>query len=53
MINYCKLLFDLQNITDYQILNGLEEYIGYKKETDGSLALNWHLTYIDLEYNLT
>jgi hypothetical protein len=53
MINYCKLLFDLQNITDDQILNGLEEYIGYKEETDGSLALNWHLTYIDLEYNLT
>lgn len=53
MINYSRLLFDLQNISDNNILNGLEEYIGYKEETNGSIELNWHLTYIDLEYNLT
>jgi hypothetical protein len=52
MINYCKLLFDLQNITDDQILNGLEKHIGYKK-SNNIISLNWHLTYIDLEYNLT
>jgi hypothetical protein len=45
-------LFDLQNITDGEILSGLEKYIGYKKEANSSVFLNWHLTYIDLEYNL-
>jgi hypothetical protein len=52
MINYSRLLFDLQNITDDQILNGLEEYIGYKEDTNGSMVLNWRLTYIDLECSL-
>jgi|LakMenEpi03Aug12_release.lakeMendotaPanAssembly.Ray.scaffolds.fasta_scaffold04876_32 hypothetical protein len=52
MINYSRLLFDLQNITDGEILSGLEKYIGYKKEANSSVFLNWHLTYIDLEYNL-
>lgn len=47
MINYCRLLFDLQNISDSKILNGLEQYVGYE-ETNNGIYLNWHLTYIDL-----
>jgi len=48
MINYCKLLFDLQNVSDDQILSGLEKYIGYQ-EINNRIYLNWHLTYIDLK----
>jgi hypothetical protein len=48
MINYCKLLFDLQNVSDDQILSGLEKYIGYQ-EINNRIYLSWHLTYIDLK----
>jgi hypothetical protein len=50
MINYCKLLFDLQNISDNEILDGLTKYVGYKA-INNNIYLNWHLTYIDLQYN--
>jgi hypothetical protein len=50
MINYCKLLFDLHNVSDDQILNGLETYVGYQELND-KIHLNWHLTYIDLQSN--
>jgi len=48
MINYCRLLFDLRNISDNNILAGLEKYIGYQ-EIKNSIYLNWHLTYIDIQ----
>jgi hypothetical protein len=47
MINYCRLLFDLKNISDNQILDGLEKYIGYEQNKD-NISLKWHLTYIDI-----
>jgi hypothetical protein len=50
MINYSRLLFDLQNISDTEILEGLNKYIGYKTIND-KVYLNWHLTYVDLQYN--
>ena len=50
MINYCKLLFDLQNISDNELLSGLEKYVGYQ-DIDNKIYLNWHLTYIDLKSN--
>jgi hypothetical protein len=50
MISYCKLLFDLHNVSDDQILNGLEKYVGYQELND-KIHLNWHLTYIDLQSN--
>lgn len=51
MANYCKLLFDLRNISEKEILAGLKKYVGYK-EIDNHTILNWHLTYIDLQLNL-
>jgi hypothetical protein len=48
MVDYCKLLFDLQNISDKDLLNGLKKYIGYTN-INNSIHLNWHLTYIDLQ----
>jgi hypothetical protein len=52
MVNYCRLLFDLRNISDKEILEGLVKYVGYEKVND-NIFLNWHLTYIDLECSLT
>jgi hypothetical protein len=48
MITYCKLLFDLQNVSDDELLDNLEKYVGYK-QLNNSIYLNWHLTYIDLQ----
>lgn len=48
MIHYCRLLFDLHNVSDRDILDNLEKYVGYKK-VNNSIYLNWHLTYIDLQ----
>jgi hypothetical protein len=48
MINYCKLLFDLQNVSNSEILDNIEKYVGYI-ERNNSVYLNWHLTYIDLQ----
>lgn len=48
MINYCKLLFDLQNVSDGEMLDNMKKYVGYI-ETNDSIYLNWHLTYIDLQ----
>jgi hypothetical protein len=44
MIEYCKLLFDLQNVSNEEILNALENYIGIENN-----QINWHLTYVDLK----
>jgi len=51
MINYCRLLFDLRNISDKEILEGLEKYVGYEK-VNNNISLNWHLTYADLQYDI-
>jgi hypothetical protein len=51
MVNYCRLLFDLRNISDKEILEGLVKYIGYEKVND-NIFLNWHLTYVDLQYDI-
>ena len=48
MVNYCRLLFDLHNVSDKEILNSLEKYVGYKT-LNNRVYLNWHLTYIDLK----
>lgn len=48
MINYCKLLFDLQNVSNSEMLDNIEKYVGYI-EKNNSVYLNWHLTYIDLQ----
>lgn len=48
MVNFCKLLFDLQNISDEDLLNGLQKYVGYRN-TNNNVYLNWHLTYVDLQ----
>ncbi len=50
MVNFCRLLFDLQNISDEDILNGLQKYVGYTNTNNG-VHLNWHLTYVDLQSN--
>jgi hypothetical protein len=51
MVNYCRLLFDLRNISDKEILEGLVKYVGYEKVND-NIFLNWHLTYVDLKYDI-
>lgn len=50
MVNFCKLLFDLHNISDKDLLEGLQKYVGYTN-TNNNIYLNWHLTYIDLQSN--
>lgn len=50
MINFCRLLFDLINISDEDLLKGLQKYVGYTNTNNG-VYLNWHLTYIDLQFN--
>jgi hypothetical protein len=50
MINFCKLLFDLRNISDDDLLNGLQKYVGYTY-VNNDIYLNWHLTYVDLQSN--
>jgi SAM-dependent methyltransferase len=49
MTEYSKLLFDLRNVTDDEILEALKYYVGYKKDND--VYLNWNLTYVDLSLN--
>lgn len=44
MIEYCKLLFDIRNVNDKEILNALKEYVGIEKN-----QIDWRLTYIDLQ----
>lgn len=48
MIEYCKLLFDLQNISNEEILLALKKYVGIKKN-ENNLQINWHLTYVDFK----
>jgi SAM-dependent methyltransferase len=50
MVNFCRLLFDLQNISDEDLLNGLQKYVGYTN-INNDIHLNWHLTYVDLQSN--
>jgi len=47
MVDYCRLLFDLRNITDNEILIALKEYVGFEEDKD-KVKLNWNLTYTDL-----
>lgn len=44
MIEYCKLLFDLQDANDEEILFALKKYVGFENN-----QINWRLTYIDLQ----
>jgi SAM-dependent methyltransferase len=50
MSEYCRLLFDLRNVTDKEILDELENYIGFEKKHN-KIYLEWSLTYIDLILN--
>lgn len=50
MADYCRLLFDLRNISDDDLLNGLQKYVGYI-HVNNDIHLNWHLTYVDLQSN--
>lgn len=44
MIEYCRLLFDLRNINDKEILSALKAYVGIENN-----QIDWHLTYVDLQ----
>lgn len=44
MAEYCRLLFDLKNVSDKEILSALREYVGVKNN-----QINWRLTYVDLK----
>jgi hypothetical protein len=46
MAEYCRLLFDLKNVEDKQILDALNDFVGY--ENKEKCILNWNLTYVDL-----
>ena len=48
MIEYCRLLFDLRNVSGDEILFALNQYVGVEKSKD-SVQINWHLTYVDLQ----
>jgi hypothetical protein len=50
MVDFCRLLFDLRNISDEDLLNGLKKYVGYT-HVNNDIYLNWHLTYVDLQSN--
>lgn len=46
MIEYCRLLFDLKNINDEDLLFALRKYVGVENN-----IINWNLTYVDLQKN--
>jgi hypothetical protein len=48
MTEYCRLLFDLQDIKDEDILFALNKYVGVTKNKN-NIQINWHLTYVDLQ----
>ena len=48
MIEYCRLLFDLRNVSSDEILFALSQYVGVEK-SKSSVQINWHLTYVDLQ----
>ena len=50
MAEYCRLLFDLKNTTNKEILDSLKKHVGYEK-VKNKISLNWFLTYIDLRLN--
>ncbi len=50
MAEYCRLLFDLRNVTDKEILNELKNYVGFE-EKHSKIYLDWNLTYVDLHLN--
>ena len=43
MVEYCRLLFDLRNVSDKEILSALNEHVGIENN-----QINWRLTYVDL-----
>ena len=49
MVDFCRLLFDLRNISNDDILIGLKEFVGYQ-ENENNIQLNWELTYADFIY---
>lgn len=51
MTEYCRLLFDLRDVTDEEILEALKSYISFGKKHKNNIWLNWSLTYIDLCLN--
>lgn len=49
MAEFCKLLFDLQNVSNDNILDALNRFVGYIN-IDNIIYLNWELTYTDFIY---
>ena len=49
MTEYCRLLFDLRDIEDKEILFALDRYVGIEK-SENNVQINWHLTYVDLNF---
>lgn len=47
MLEYCRLLFDLKNVSDDEILFALKKYVGLSKN-----KIDWRLTYIDLQKSI-
>lgn len=45
MVLYCKNLFGIDKCSNYEILNGIKEYLGFKTES-GTIKLNWELKFI-------
>ena len=45
MIDYCRLLFGLIDVSSSQIQQGIEQYLGYR-EFDGACLMNWQLRFI-------
>lgn len=45
MIDYCRLLFGLDDVSSGCIKAGIEEYLGYR-ELNGSCLMNWQLRFI-------
>jgi hypothetical protein len=47
MLDYCKLLFGLDQVNDQQLEQGLQDYLGFFYDYDNKFyCLNWELFYI-------
>jgi hypothetical protein len=49
MTDFFRLLFDLRNISNNDILIGLKELVGFQ-ENKNNIQLNWNLTYAELSF---
>lgn len=47
MVDFCKLLFGIDQATDLQILEGIEQYLGYKI-IEEKYYMNWELYFLKL-----